>query len=167
MSLILPLIGMAASAIGAGIQAGQNARAQRKAEDAYNRQRQMLSINPLDLVENKALLSRIDSSLNKQEEKIENQAAAGGATTENILAAKQAGNEVMSDVASNVLQGMHERRNQLFNLDSQRTAQQIAAMQQSGQNWANLASGISGSLTTLGGTMLENDIPLKDLFKFR
>lgn len=156
---------MAVSALGTGIQAGQNARAQRKADEAYNWQRQMLSINPLDLVENKALLSRVDRSLNKQEEKIENQAAAGGATTENILAAKQVGNEVMSDVASNMLQGMHERRSQLLNLDSQRTAQQMAAIQQSGQNWANLANGVSGSLATLGGTMLENEIPLKDLFK--
>lgn len=174
MSLILPLIGMAASAAGAGIQAHQNAQAAQLAEENYNRQRgQLLSdmyFNPLDSVANKALLSQMDRRLNKQEEAIANQAASGGATFENTLAAKQASNEAMADVVSGILQGEQARkdslRNQLLNLDSQRTAQQIAAKQQAGAGWASLGNTIAGSLTTLGGIMIGNDVKWKDLFKF-
>lgn len=175
MSLVLPLIGLAASAIGAGVQAGQNAKANRLAEENYNRQRELMLAdkyaNPLDSVANKALLSQMGRRLDKQEEAVANQAAAGGATFENTLAAKQAGNEAMADVISGLMQNETARqdsfRNQLLNLDSQRVAQRMSAMQQSGAGWASLANGVAGSLNTLGGTMLENEIPLKDLFKFR
>lgn len=175
MSLILPLIGLAASAIGAGVQAGQNAKANKLAEENYNRTRESLLTdkyaNPLDSVANKALLSQMGRRLDKQEEAVANLAAAGGATFENTLAAKQAGNEAMADVISGLMQGETARqdnlRNQLLNIDSQRTAQQIAAKQQSGAGWASLGNNVSGALTTLGGTMLENDIPLSQLFKFR
>ena len=175
MSLILPLIGLGISAIGAGIQANQNAKANQLAEENYKRTRGSLladmHTNPLDLVANKSLLSQMDRRLNKQEEAVENKAAAGGATFENTLAAKQASNEAMADVVSNMMQGEQARqdayRNQLLNLDSQRTSQQIAAKQQSGAGWASLPNGLSGSLSTLGGTMLENNVPLKDLFKLR
>lgn len=171
MSLILTAAGLAASAIGAGVNAYQNAQANKLAEENYNNQRRlMLSdryANPLDSIANKALLSQMDRRLNKREEAIENQAAAGGATFENTLAAKQASNEAMADVVSGIMQGETARRDamkqQLLNLDSQRTAQQIAARQQSGQNWMSLANNLSGSLTTLGGTALENDLSFKDL----
>ena len=175
MSLVLPAIGLAVSAVGAGINAYQNAKANELYEANYNKTRgQLLTdmyANPLDSVANKALLSQMDRRLRKQSEAVENQAAAGGATFENTLAAKQAGNEVMADVVSGIMQGETARkdamRQQLLNLDSQRTAQQMAAKQASGANWMGLANNVSGSLNTLGGTMLENDIALKDLFKFR
>lgn len=171
--MILPLIGLGVSAIGAGINAFQNAKANKLAEDGYNRTRGRLLTdmyaNPLDSVANKALLSQMDRRLNKREEAIENQAAAGGATFENTLAAKQASNEAMADVVSGVMQGEQARQDnykaQLLNLDSQRTAQQIASKQQSGQNWMGLFNNLSGSLNTLGGTMLENNIPISQLFK--
>lgn len=175
MSLLLPLIGMGISAIGKGIQAYQNAKANELAEENYNKQSRLLLsekyTNPLDLVANKALLSQMDRRLNKREEAIDNQAAAGGATFENTLAAKQASNEAMADVVSGLMQGETARRdairNQLLNIDSQRTAQQMAAKQQSGAGWASLANGVAGSLNTLGGTMLENNISLSELFKFK
>lgn len=171
MSLVLPLIGMGISAIGAGINSYQNAQANALAEANYNEARGRLltdmHTNPLDLVSNKALFSKMDRRLNKNEEKIANAATAGGATFENVLAAKQASNDVMADVYAGVLQGEQARqdafRNQLFDIESRRTAQQIASKQASGANWANLASGISGSLTTLGGTMLDNNLSFKDL----
>jgi hypothetical protein len=174
MSLILPLLGIAASAVGTGIAANQNAEANKLAEDNYNKQRAQLLTdmyaNPLDSVANKALLSQMDRRLNKREEAIANQAAASGATFENTLAAKQASNEAMADVVSGIMQGEQARkdslRNQLLNLDSQRTAQQIAAKQQAGAGWASLGNTIAGSLTTLGGSMIENDVKWKDLFKF-
>lgn len=175
MSLILAGAGLAASAIGAGINAFQNAKANKLAEENYNRQRGMLLTdmyaNPLDSVANKALLSQMDRRLNKQEEAVANQAAAGGATFENVLAAKQASNEAMADVVSGIMQGEQARQDrikgQLLNLDSQRTAQQIAAKQQSGAGWASLGNNVAGAFTTLGGTMIENGIPLSELFKFK
>lgn len=175
MSLVLPLIGLGLSAATTGIQASQNAKANQLAEENFNNARQRLLTdmyaNPLDSVANKALLSQMDRRLNKREEAVANQAAAGGATFENTLAAKQAGNEAMADVVSGIMQGEQARqdalRSQLLDIDSQRTAQQIAAKQQSGAAWANLGSGVSGAFTTLGGTMIENDIKLKDLFKFK
>lgn len=175
MSLILAGAGLAASAIGAGINAYQNAQANKLAEENYTNIRGRLLTdmyaNPLDSVANKALLSQMDRRLKDQTEAVENRAAASGATFENTLAAKQAGNEAMADVVSGIMQGETARqdsiKNQLLNLDSQRTAQRIAAKQQSGQNWAGIMNGVSGSLTTLGGTMLEHDIPLSQLFKFR
>lgn len=166
---------MGVSAIGTGIQAFQNAKANKLAEENYNAQRGSLLTdmyaNPLDSVANKALLSQMDRRLEKRNEAIENQAAAGGATFENTLAAKQAGNDAMADVVSGLMQGEQARkdaiRGQLLNLDSQRTAQQIEAKRQSGAAWASLGNAVGGSFTTLGGTMLENGIPLKDLFKFK
>lgn len=174
MSLILAGAGLAASAIGAGLNAYQNAKADKLAEDNYNIARGRLLTdmyaNPLDSVANKALLSQMGRRLDKQEEAVANQAAAGGATFENTLAAKQAGNEAMADVVSGIMQGETARqdalRQQLLNLDSQRTAQQIATKQQSGAGWASLANNVAGGLTTLGGVMIGNDIPLKDLLKF-
>lgn len=173
MSLILAGAGLAASAIGAGINAFQNAKANKLAEEDYNRQRGMLLTdmyaNPLDSVANKALLSQMGRRLDKQEEAIQNQATAGGATFENVLAAKQAGNEAMADVVSGIMQGETARqdalRNQLLNLDSQRTAQQVAAKQSSGQGWMSMANNFAGSLNTLGGVMLDNNLKFKDLFK--
>jgi len=165
LPLIIPLIASAAtSAIGAGVQAGQNAKANKLAEQHYGDVRGRLLtdmyVNPLDMVANKALLSQMDRRLNKQEEAIDNQAAAGGATFENTLAAKQASNEAMADVVSGLMQGETARqdafRQQLLNLDSQRVAQQIANKQQSGANWANLFNNVSGSVATLGGAMIEN-----------
>ena len=175
MSLILAGVGLLGSAIGTGIKAYQNSRANKLAEDNYNQTRgRLLSdmyTNPLDLVANKALLSQMDRRLNKREEAVANQAAASGATFENTLAAKQASNEAMADVVSGMMQGEQARqdayRNQLLNLDSQRTAQQIEAKRQSGEAWAGLGNNFSSAMTTLGGTMLENNITLADLFKFR
>jgi hypothetical protein len=173
MSLILPLIGLGVSAIGAGIQAGQNAKANKLAEDNYNQTRGRLLTdmyaNPLDSVANKALLSQMDRRLDKRERAIENQAAAGGATFENTLAAKQASNEAMADVVSGIMQGEQARqdsfRNQLLDIESRRIQQQIAAKQQSGAGWASLGNNVSSAFTNLGGTMLEHDLSLADLLK--
>ena len=162
---------MLTSAIGAGLNAYQNSKANKLAEQNYNKQRALqlsdMYANPLDSVANKALLSQMDRRLAKQQQAVENQAAAGGATFENTLAAKQAGNEAMADVVSGIMQGETARRDamrqQLLNLDSQRTAQQIAAKQQAGNNWAQMFSNASDGLTNLGGIAMEQDMSFKDL----
>ena len=111
---LLTGLGLATSAIGSGINAYQNAQANKLAEENYNNTRERLLTdmyaNPLDSVANKALLSQMDRRLNKREEAIQNQAAAGGATFENVLAAKQASNEAMADVVSGIMQGETARQ---------------------------------------------------------
>ena len=164
MSIALSLLGMAAAGVGAGISAYKNAQAGKLAEENYNKQLGVLLTdlyaNPLESVSNKALLSQMDRRLERRNTAVENQAAAGGATFENTLAAKQANNEIMADAVSGLMQGEAARtaaiKQQLLNLDSQRTAQQMASMQASGQNWASLGNALAGGLTTLGGTMIEN-----------
>lgn len=161
--------------IGTGVQSYQNAKANKEAEQAYNKQRGSLLTdlytNPLDSVTNKSLLSQMDRRLDRNEQAIANRAAAGGATFENTLAAKQASNEVMADVHSNMMQGEQARQDaikgQLLNLDSQRTAQRMAARQQSGAGWASLGNAAFGAFNTLGGTMIENDMTLSDLLKWK
>lgn len=173
--MILPLIGMGISALGTGIQAIQNNQANKLADANYNKQRESLLTdlytNPLDTVANKAILSQMDRRLDKQEQRVENAAAAGGATFENTLAAKQASNEAMADVMSGMLQGETARqaaiKGQLLNLDSQRTAQQMASKMSSGQAWANMGNNISDSLTTLGGVQMETGKTLKELLSFK
>ena len=162
LPLAIPLVAMAVSAIGSGIQAGQNAKANKLSEEYFNTARERLltdmHANPLDSVANKALLSQMDRRLNKQEEKVQNAATAGGATFENVLAAKQASNDAMADVVSNLMQGEQARqdafRRELLNLEGSRMQSQVAAKQASGLGWANLANGIAGSLPALGETLL-------------
>ena len=171
MSLVLPLLGMVAAGIGTGVQASQNAKALQLASDNYNKLHTGLLTEKYQSAfdYNKPLLTQMERTLQKNEQKIENQATAGGATVENVLAAKQASNEAMADVYSNVLQADQQRRDaytqQLLNLDSQRTAQQMAAKQASGQAWANLGTSLFGGLTTLGGSMIESGTSFGQLLK--
>lgn len=173
LPLLLPLIGMGMSAIGSGVQSLQIAQADDIASAEYNRQRELLLrdkyASPLDSVANKALLSQMDRRLKKQEDKISNQAAAGGATFENTLAAKQASNEVMADVVSGIMQGEQARqdsiREQLLNLDSQRAGQKMQAKIASGANWAGLFNNVGSGLSDLGGVMVNNNLKFGDLFR--
>ena len=162
---VLPLIGMGINAIGSGINSFQQSKANDIAEQHFQNTRARLLTdmyaNPLDSVANKALLSQMDRRLNKREAAIDNQAAAGGATFENTLAAKQASNEAMADVVSGIMQGEQARqdefRRQLLDLDSKRTAQQMAIKQQSGQNWSNLFGNIAGGVNSFGAAKLMGD----------
>lgn len=171
MSLVLPLLGMVAAGIGTGVQASKNAEASQASEAMFNKWGQNLLTEKYQSAfdYNKPLLTQMDRTLQKNEQKIENQATAGGATVENVLAAKQASNEAMANVYSNVLQADQQRRDaytqQLLNLDSQRTAQQIASKQAAGQAWANLGTSLFGGLTTLGGSMIESGTSFGQLLK--
>ena len=150
------LVAGAVSALGTGIQAYQNSQANKLAQQSYDRQRTLaLQGKYEDVVEmNKPLLSIMNRKLDKAEEAIENQAASGGATVENVLAAKQANNEAMADTIGNLAQGNVARRDaynqQLLNIDMQRTAQQMAAKQASGQAWGQLAGNLSSGVLDYG-----------------
>ena len=174
MSLVLTAAGLIASGIGAGIKAYKNTQADKLAEQNYNAQRQSLLSdmysNPLDSSSNQAILSQMDRRLKKNNEAIENMAAAGGATFENTLAAKQASNDAMANVVSGMMQGEQARKDaykqQLLNLDSQRTAQRMNSMRESGEAWSSFGNKAFDSFSSLGGLMLENGYTFKDLLKW-
>ena len=175
MSLILPLAGLIASGAGTAIQALQNVNANKPVEDFENKATELILADkyasPLDSITTKSLLSKMDRRLNKQEEAIANHAAAGGATFENTLAAKQASNEAMADVVSGVMEGEQARQtalnNQLLSIEQQKANRLAESKRASGAGWASLGDSVFGAMNTLGGTMLENDIPLSELFKFK
>jgi hypothetical protein len=175
MSLVLTGLGLLASGLGTGISAFKNAQNNDIAEDSYSRQQGRLLtdlyVSPYDRLENRALLTQADRRIRQSNKAIDNQAAAGGATFENTLAAKQKGNEAMADIMVGMAQTDGARkdsiRQQLLNLDSQRTAQRIAANQASGQMWATLGNNVSDAFSTLGGTMLETGTSFADLLKFK
>ena len=175
MSLILTAAGLVASGIGAGIKAYKNTQAEKLAEQNYNAQRTSLLSdlysNPLDSISNKAILSQMYRRIRKNNEAVENMATAGGATFENTLAAKQASNDAMENIASGMMQNDQVRKDatkqQLLNLDSKRTAKRIDSARRTGEGWASMGNKAFDSFTSLGGLMLENDYALKDLLKWQ
>ena len=175
MSLVLTGLGLAASTVGSGIQAYQTAKNQENYEAGQDRIRGALLTekyrNPFEDPSNKVLLTGMRRDLQKNTEAVLNNAAASGATFENTLAAKQAANEAVAEVNSAIFQNQAAKESainqQLLNLDMQRNAQKFAAGQQAAQGWASMGDAAFGAFTDLGGTMLENGIALKDLFKFK
>ena len=175
MSLVLTGLGLLASGVGAGINAYKNAQSNKMAETYSNKLRGLILTDkyssPFDNMTTKGFLSQMDRRLKKNNEAVENRAAAGGATFENVLAAKQAGNETMADAMSGLMQAESARQSalnqQLLSLEQQRSAQKIAANQAAGQMWSSLGNNFFDSMSTLGGSMLESGTTLSELFKFK
>lgn len=152
----------AASAIlalaGAVGQSISNAKAQEIQQRNYqnNKSRLLTDLytSPLDNVSNQALLRQLDERVAKNNEAVANRAVAGNATFENTLAAKQAGNEAVSNAYSSLLQSEDRRRralnNQILALDSQNAQANIAAAQANGKAWNDWGS-------TLASGMLDYD----------
>lgn len=139
-------------------QTFSNAKAQKIQQQSYQDSRGRLLTDlytsPLDSVSNQALLRQMDERIAKNNEAIANRAAAGGATFENTLAAKQAGNEAITNAYSNLLQAEDQRRrgvnNQLLALDTRNAQANIAAAQANGKAWNDWGS-------TLASGMLDYD----------
>ena len=161
--LIIAAAGAATNAVGAGVNSYQTARAFEDYDSSLGKVRGALLTdkyeNPYENPGNKALLSGMRRELDRNAETINNQAASGGATFENTLAAKKANNEAMADVYSELIQAQEAKtaqiNQQLLSLDMNRASSKLAAKQASGQNWMNLGSSLGSSLTNLGGTLLK------------
>jgi hypothetical protein len=108
----------------------------------------------------KAYLKRLDQQLRDRTKATENTAAATGATQENVLAAKQANNEVMSNAVGDLVQNEDYRKQNIKERYFQRKAgldqAQMGINSQQGQNWATLASNIAGAGSSLANVYLQS-----------
>ena len=107
----------------------------------------------LDNPESRSYLKSISDKLRKQNRAMENNAVATGATHENMLAQKQAANEVMSDAVNNVVAQQTARKDgirqqYMANKQSILNNQRTLAAQQAG-NVADMASSIAGGVGQL------------------
>lgn len=166
----IALIGTAIAA-GSSILGSSKARGeQEKKEREINR---MLSenesqylqdkyTNSLDSPTSKAYLKRIDKDAEKQVDKIENQATSGGATQENVLAAKQSVNEAKSDAVNNVIindqQTQRVAKENYLSRKMGLEAGQLGTFDMKSQNWSNLGAGIGGAAMNLGSSYLSGDM---------
>jgi hypothetical protein len=157
---IMLIASLAASAIGSGMSAAKNAKARREEKRNYNEQQGLLAYqqfrSPLDSISNRAIFKTMDERLKENTEAIENQAAAGGATTENVLAAKQKNNQIISNVGTNLLQAEEARQNRIQNQQMALNEQHSNAVQQGyradAQNWKDWGQSTSQALMSYGMT---------------
>ena len=161
-SLIAAGVGIAASTAGAIGSAVNNRKAQEERTRAYNEAKNFLTSeyyrDPLSSVGNRALLKRMDQRLKDQNEAMENRAAAGGATFENQLAMRQAANESMGNVYSNLLMGEDARRQainqQRMQLDQDYSSGVQTSYQQYAQDWKTWGSQMKDAAFSYGSASL-------------
>jgi len=161
MSLLLMGIAAAASAAISGYGAYKSGQANKKNQkllDAHGDEikREYLKDYYRGSLENpgsRAYLKKLDEAMEKRSKATENTAAATGATQENVLAQKQANNQVVSGAIGNMVQGEDMRRDALKNNYFQQKAGlaqgQMGMNAQIGQNWMNTAANISNSAGNL------------------
>ena len=109
----------------------------------------------------KAYLKRLDQTMRDNTKAIENTAASTGATHENILAAKESNNRVMSDAVSGLVQNEDQRKESIKNNYLQRKQAllggQMGMNSQVAQNWATTAGNISSSAGSLASAYMQSN----------
>lgn len=163
---------LAASAAGAGIAGSKRRKAARKQRRIL---RQMEDDNEnmflkdyykdfMDDPSSKAYLKRIEKNLYDKNEGVENSAVATGATHENVLAQKQANNEVMSDAINNVVINHEQKKDaakeRYLNRKDAIVSGNLDLIGQQGeqqaQNWSNLGNNMSDSINGLSSAYLQS-----------
>lgn len=156
---IIGLATAAAGAAGGAIGSSVNAKkAQDERERMYNESMDYLNSmyyrDPLSTTGTRALIKSMDQRLKEQNEALENRAAAGGATIENQLAARDANNKVMDKVYTSLLQGEDARRaaieQQKLQLAQANSAAAQAGYLQQAQNWQSWGQQMSQAGLSLG-----------------
>lgn len=163
-SLIAAGIAAAAATAGAVGSAVNTSNAQKERSRSYKQAKDFLNTeyyrDPLSSVGNRALLKTMDERLKEQNEAMENRAAAGGATMENQLAMKQAGNRAMSNVYTTLLQGEDARRDairrQQMQLDQNYSQGVQMDYRQSAQDWQSWGSQMANAAMSYGSADLLN-----------
>lgn len=158
--------GATAGAIGSSVN---NQKQQAERTRMYKQSKDFLNTeyyrDPLSTVGNRALLKTLDQRMKKQNEALENRAVAGGATMENQLAARQANNETMSNVYSNLLMGEDARRQainqQKLQLDQQYSQGVQMSYLQNAQNWQSWGSQMAQAGMQFGSSGLLGDVAPK------
>lgn len=160
--LITAGIGAATNGIGSLFSAQKEKRAAAIERANYLNQQNALKAekyrDPLNSVSNKALLSQMQRTLERNNDALENRAVAGGATFENSLAAKQATNDAIGNTVNALMQGEDSRRSnynsQLLNLEAQHNNALINQQQLAAQRWAEWGNAMANGITNLGSTYL-------------
>ena len=115
----------------------------------------------LDNPGSKAYLKRLDQTIRDNTKAVENTAAATGATHENVLAAKESNNRVMSDAVSGLVQNEDQRREAVKSNYLQRkqalASGQMGMNSQVAQNWVNTAGNIANSAGSLASAYMMSD----------
>ena len=158
----LPLLALGASALISGISAGmgasKNAKARREEKANYNRQQGLLDYeqwkDPLTSVRNRSVFKQMDQRIADNTEAINNRAVAGGATVENVLAARQKNNETISNVGSQLLMAEDARRarvlGQRMALDDRHSQAVQQGYQADARNWQNWGAATSQAIMSYG-----------------
>ncbi len=162
-------IGMAISAAGTALGAAKGAKANRENQrilNDLNRENEQSYLTEyyrgaLDNDGAKAYLKRLDSRMRERDKAAENSAVATGATQENILAQKQANNEVVSDAIAGLVENEESRKQAVReNYLNRRQSLKAGQMNQNAavaNNWANLGSGIASAAGSLASAYLMGD----------
>lgn len=171
---IMSLIAIAA--IAGGISAASSAFGAAKSAQANRKNRKLLNAmgeenkaeylkdyyrGSLDNPGSKAYLKRLDQTMKDNTKATETTAASTGSTQENVLAAKESNNRVMSDAVSGLVQNEDVRRESVKNAYLQRkqslTAGQMGMNSQVAQGWVNTAANISNAAGSLASAYLMSD----------
>lgn len=168
----LALIGAglaAAGATGGAIGSASNRRKAREEESrAYQNARDYLNSqyyrDPLTTAGNRSLLKLAEKNYSDNLDAIQNRMAAGGATMENQLAARQANNESRDKLYSQLLIGEDARRDRIgaqrLSLDQQHSQNLQSGYYQAAQDWQSWGAAMgqagmslmsSGLLGDMGG----------------
>ena len=155
----LGVAGAAGGAIGSAVNTKKARDEESKSyKDAQNYLNSMYYRDPLSTVGNRALLKSMDERMKKNMDALENRAVAGGATMENQLAARQANNEVMGNVYSNLLQGEDARRDRLdqqkIALNQQHSVNLQNSYYKNAQDWQAWGAQMGNSGMQLGSSLL-------------
>lgn len=153
----------AASSIGGGIMGSKENKKNQALISQRNAELQRdLYQGVLDDAGSQAYLRTLDRNLRDTIGGVENTAVSTGATQENVLAQKEAANEVTSNAIGNLLQREDSKRYNLLNRQANIDAQQMGLNAQRAQNWQQVASGISNAAGTLGSAYLMGEEKLFD-----
>ena len=161
-ALIASLAGAAVSGVGA-YKAGQQGKKNQKLlnnmsdENTSDYLREYYR-GTLENPGSRAYLKRLDENIRDNNRITENTATASGATQENVLAQKQANNEVVSNAIGGLIQNEDLRKEQIkqnyFQRKNALTQAQMGMNEQIGANWINTASNIANAAGSLASTYL-------------
>ena len=168
MPILTPAALISAGLAAAGATAGGIGSAvnRRKAMEEENRNYQnakdylnsMYYRDPLSTVGNRSLLKQTRENYADGLDALNNRMVAGGATMENALAARQANNENLDKVYSQLLMGEDARRDRLaaqrMQLDSQHSAAVQNGYRQAAQDWQAWGSQMANAALSYGSASL-------------
>lgn len=151
-------IGLASTAVSAGMSASANAK-NRKMLEAQEREDKADYLREyyrgaLDNEGAQSYLKKLDNRLKRADKATENAITASGATHENALAAKQANNQVYSDAVADLVENEQSRKDNVRSgYQSAKRATTSAHMQQNSAEaatWAQVGQGIADAAMGVG-----------------